>query len=522
LAAALPILFIGLPVLLRFGADFSDGETAISFIQAFRSARTWRVLSFSLSQAALSALISLLLGFPAAYYAAYWDFRAKPALRVLFSLPFILPSLLLALGLSGLLGNAGTLNDIISALGLPRRNFIYGMRGVIIAHAFFNFPIAARLIHSSLAQSDPSLREAAAILGAGRARQFLTIVVPEALPGALSAFFLIFLYCFQSFGIILLLGGGPEYSTLEVEIYQAMRLTFQPGSAACFAAIELAVGLLFSALYARFSHGRGIIASAPPRERKLCRPRGIPRLAGGAYSLLALLILAGPLVSILIQSLTVRSSSAALSGMGFKHFASLFSGAQASGVLRSCLTTLSVGCAAATLACLVAFIATMPRPKDPRAGIGTLSAILPLAISPLILSRSLAPLSGLISPIACLIVLHAALALPLAAQCLHSGLSKIPGSLEEAARCLGASPLRSIVDVRLPLLKKPLASAFLLSFCVSAGDVAGVLSLRLGDLSTLSLRIYRLAGAYRFEEACALGVILLAVSGAAIAFMEEQ
>lgn len=500
--------------------DFSSAAVRGGFVEAFFSPRTWRILGFSLAQASLSSVIAVCLGFPAAYLSASFDFPGKKILSAVFSLPFIVPSILLALGLAGFFGNSGSANSILSALGLPRLNFIYGMRGVLLAHAFFNFPVAARLVHASLRQADPSLREAASLLGAGKARLFATISLPEALPGLLSAFFLIFLYCFQSFSIILLLGGGPRFSTLEVEIYQAMRLTFQPGAAACYALLEIASSLAITALYARASRGR---ARRPARAPK----RELPRLSGGgawasvAYLAIVALVVAGPLLSIIVQAASPESTGGARhAAYAFSRFARIL-GAEGSGALASIAITLVVGACAALAATAFGLLSANAARRSDKGSFFLFCAVLPLAVSPIVLSRSLSAFGSFLPPLAGLVMFHAILALPLSTQFIYAGLSKLPCSLEEAAQCLGASPLRALVTIKLPLIKRSLVSAFLFSFCVSAGDLSGLLSLRLPGIEPVTLRIYRLAGAYRFGDACALGVILLAATGIAFAFQEE-
>jgi thiamine transport system permease protein len=521
MAAALPCLLVAVPVLLRTFLDFSDASVRSGFLEAFASSRSWRILGFSLSQALLSAVIAVCLGFPAAYISASFDFPGKKILSSLFSLPFIVPSILLVLGLAGFFGNAGSVNALLADLGLPRVNFIYGIQGVILAHAFFNFPIAARLISASLRQADPNLKDAAVLLGAGRSRLFFTISLPESLPGLLSAFFLIFLYCFQSFTIILLLGGGPAFSTLEVEIYQAMRLTFRPGAAACYALLEILASLALTCLYAFAVRGQA-------RRTMRSALRGLPRLRGpsailsGAYLFLISLILGGPLVSILAQAMSVQKKRAGQAAVNaFSRFWRMLT-VDSQSVLSAVSITLSVGLCAALAAVVFGLISANAARRSGRPFFFLFCAVIPLAVSPIVLSRSLSILSLFMPPLACLILFHAILALPLSAQFIYSGLAKLPRSLEEAAITLGATPLKALFTIKIPLLKRSLIAAFFFSFCVSASDLSGLLSLRLPGIEPLILRIYRLTGAYRFADACALGVLLLLITGIAFAFQEEK
>jgi len=509
-----------MPVLWRTVMDFSDEAVRSGFVEALRSLRSWRILGFSLSQAAFSSLVAVCLGFPAAYLSASFDFPGKRLLGSIFSLPFIVPSILLVLGLAGFFGNSGSLNSALAALGLPRVNFIYGIQGVILAHVFFNFPVAARLISASLRQADPSLKEAASLLGAGKARLFFTISLPEALPGILSGFFLIFLYCFQSFTIILLLGGGPRFSTLEVEIYQAMRLTFQPGAAACYALLELVASLAITVLYSWAARGRSRRPVRLPK-RELPRLRGGSAAASVAYLILIALILVGPLASIVIQAASpMRIGVGQRMSFAFYRFARIFS-TEGKSVLSAIAITLGVGSCSALAALAFGLVSANAARRSGKGALFLFCAVLPLAVSPIVLSRSFSTFSFVMPPIVGLILFHAILAIPLSAQFIYAGIAKLPSSLEEAAQCLGASPLRSLFTIKLPLIKRSLLAAFFFSFCVSAGDLSGLLSLRLPGIEPITLRIYRLAGAYRFGDACALGALLLLITGIAFAFQEE-
>ncbi len=517
--ALIPLCLIFIPVLIRLSLDFLEPETIRDFSAGLSSAQNWRIYGFSLGQAALSALLAVLLGFPAAFMSSRWAFPGKRFLRSIFSIPFVLPALLLALGLSGFLGKAGILNRFLSLFGIPSLNFIYGLRGILIAHVIFNFPLAARLIGSALAQAHPGSEEAAALLGAGKVRVFFTIILPEALPGILSAFFLSFLYCFQSFSIVLIFGGGPRFTTLELGIYQAMRLSFQAGDAAALALLELMTGLILAFLYAHFSRGRPLMASLRPKL--LHKAGGWQKGFGILYLGLAAFLILGPLISIIIQAFSAPSLRARFGSPSLLNFINLFSTSSAASSWKALGTSILLGLCSASLALCLALIANAGPMRRRGPSYAIILSILPLAISPLILSRALKPVLGFLPSFISLCIFHAALALPLASQSIYAGLAKLPGSLEEAALSLGASPLRAWWEIRLPLLKQSIMSAFLFSFCISVGDLSGPLSLAQDGIQPLSLLIARLAGAYRFPQASALGLILLIMTGLAFALVED-
>ena len=164
--------------------------------------------------------------------------------------PFLLPVIVAVLGLLAVFGRSGLVNGALGALGLPPVS-IYGFHGVVLAHVFFNLPLAVRMILSGW-QGIPAERfRLAAALGMGPGAVFRHLEVPmlrAVLPGALVAVFLI---CLTSFAVALTLGGGPRATTVELAIYQALRFEFDLGRAAMLAAVQFAlcgVAVLLAAL----------------------------------------------------------------------------------------------------------------------------------------------------------------------------------------------------------------------------------------------------------------------------------
>ncbi|MEW5938735.1 MAG: ABC transporter permease subunit, partial [Chloroflexota bacterium] len=191
---------------------------------------TGNSLSFTLYQALLSTLFTFLLGLPAAYLFARFDFRGKALLRALTAVPFMLPTVVVAAGFNALLGPRGWINIAISTLSntqhatLEPFPFIGTLTAILLAHVFYNATIVIRIVGAALTHLDPRLEQAARTLGANDRRVWWNVILPLLRAPLLAAGLLVFLFDFTSFGVILLL-GGPQFSTLEVEIYiQALHL----------------------------------------------------------------------------------------------------------------------------------------------------------------------------------------------------------------------------------------------------------------------------------------------------------
>src|SRR6266508_2198740 len=209
---------------------------------------TSSILGFTLYQAVLSTLLTLLLALPSAYLFARYEVRGKSLLRALTAVPFMLPTVVVAAGFNALLGPRGWLNlTFFQSHPIP---FVDTLSAILLAHIFYNTTIVIRIVGNALARLDPRLEHAARTLGANDLRVWWNVTLPLLRPSLLAATLLVFLFDFTSFGVILLL-GGPKFSTLEVEIYlRVLKLPDLP-LAALLSVIQLICTLIFSILYSR-------------------------------------------------------------------------------------------------------------------------------------------------------------------------------------------------------------------------------------------------------------------------------
>src|SRR5688500_1264820 len=202
------------------------------------------VVRFTLLQATLSTLLSLLLGAALALSLAR---RARFPGRALFvaalNLASVLPAIVAVFGIVAVLGRAGWVGDAARIAGVDPGGWIYGLPGILIAHVFFNAPLAARVFLASLAAVPGEHWRLAAQLGMPPGAVFRLIDLPLLLREAPAVAALVFLLCFTSFAIVLTLGGGPAAATLEVAIYEAVRFDVDFGRAAMLALLQIAICL---------------------------------------------------------------------------------------------------------------------------------------------------------------------------------------------------------------------------------------------------------------------------------------
>ncbi|HDR0995590.1 thiamine/thiamine pyrophosphate ABC transporter permease ThiP [Pasteurella multocida] len=255
-------------------ASYLGGMLVIVFLIAFYAfalgavfslpfARSWtallsdqylqHVIIFSFWQAFLSAVLAVLFGVIVARAFFYQPFVGKKLILKLFSLTFVLPALVVIFGLLGVYGASGWLAMLSQFFAWDWTPNIYGLTGILLAHLFFNVPLACRLFLQGLQAIPVQQRQLAAQLNL-RGWHFIRLIEwPYLRQQLLPAFTLIFMLCFTSFAIVLTLGGGPKYTTLEVAIYQAILFEFDVPKAGLFALLQFVFCFLLFTLSSFFS-----------------------------------------------------------------------------------------------------------------------------------------------------------------------------------------------------------------------------------------------------------------------------
>uniref|UniRef100_UPI000C7EEADE thiamine/thiamine pyrophosphate ABC transporter permease ThiP n=1 Tax=Oceaniglobus roseus TaxID=1737570 RepID=UPI000C7EEADE len=278
-------------------AVLARAETGVRFGPA-----DWAALRFTLVQAVLSAGLSVALAVPVARALARRRFRGRGLLVTLMGAPFILPVIVAVLGLLAVYGRAGWISDLIAPLGLGPLD-IYGLKGVVLAHVFFNLPLATRLILQGWLAIPAERFRLAASLGAGPwdiARLLERPMLRAVLPGATMVIFLI---CTTSFAVALALGGGPAATTVELAIYQAFRFDFDLARAAVLALLQLALSFAAALAALALTVPQSGIGGLDRSVERWDADRPLLRRLDAALIALAALFLLAPLAAIAAKGL---------------------------------------------------------------------------------------------------------------------------------------------------------------------------------------------------------------------------
>jgi len=529
----LPLLFLALSFFLPLWQVLSQGLkvegrwTTARLAQLLSDPYVLHLLRFTLEQALLSSLLSLALGFPLGWLLARYEFPGKGALRAFTLVPFVLPPITVALGFILFFGHAGYLNRALMAvfgLSSPPIKLLYSLWGIVLAHAFYNAPVFARFVGTAWEGLDPGLTEAARTLGARPFSAFLTVTLPQLLPALVSAFALVFVFCFLSFAIPLALGGA-QYATVEVGVYLYARVFLDPARAAALAILELAIALGLTYLYIR---GGGMFttqgqAGRPQATVRLfSRPRQLFWLP---YLLLSALVFLGPIGAVVADSFARpwqgQAPTLAWYGMLFSPAPSPFIG---SSPLASIALSLKIAGMAAALALGLGILVSWTLQRLPL----VLEALLmaPLAVSSVVLGLALLfafgrpPLSALRGGPWSIVLAHTLIVYPLVVRVIRPLWQGLGPALVEAARTLGAGRLPAFLTVELPLLSRGILVAGAFAFALSLGEMTAVAMLSRPGLVTIPLAVYHFLSARRFGAASAMATILILITAGAVFLWE--
>jgi len=496
------------------------------------------LFGFTAYQAALSTIASVALGLPAAYVLANYEFRGRRTLRSLTILPFVLPGIMVAVGFFAMFGYGGTLNSVLGLVGLGPFPFIERnpLAVIIVAHAFYNAPLVARITVAAWESVDVRAVETARSLGASDRRAFLDVVVPQLLPSVLTGALLTFIFTFMTFPIVLAL-GGLQLATVEVWIYDRIqRLDFTEAATLAILETVLSLALIYAYLWYESSQAGLARAASPPPKRPLfpdlrtaLSPR---RLAIAGYGLVAFVVFVGPMASLVVGSVTDGS------GLTLGHYRFLLT-RQLEGESFQTLPATAIrnsllfGAGTLAIAVPMGVVISVLTARAGRIGeIVDTFAMVPLAVSGVVFGIGL--LQGLafgislpggwrirVSGAVAIVVAHAVAAYPFVTRNVSPLLSSLDPAMVESARALGASRYRAIRDVELPLIASGIVAGAAFAFAISIGEFSSTVILASGtDSYTMPVAVERYLGR-RSGPAIAMGTVLLVITAASFVVVDR-
>ncbi|MFJ9935707.1 ABC transporter permease [Streptomyces virginiae] len=527
---AVPLAFFGLffayPVaaIVGRGLKTDTGWQFGRFGEVLARPDIAEVLWFTTWQALASTVLTLLIALPGAYVFARFEFPGKQLLRAVVTVPFVLPTVVVGTAFLALLGRGGLLDE---TAGVRLDTTVWA---ILLAHVFFNYAVIVRTVGGLWAQLDPRQEEAARVLGAGRFAAWRKVTLPALAPAVAAASLMVFLFTFSSFGVVLIL-GGPAYSTLEVEVYRQTAQLLDLSTAAVLTMVQFAAIGAILALHAWTVRRRETALRLVDPGRTTHRPRGWAQrtLLGGVLLTVGLLIVA-PL------AVLVERSFDAPGGYGLGFYRALQDAGAGGGTflvppLEAIWNSLQYALAATAIALVVGGLAAAALTRRGGRFVRGFDAMLmlPLGVSAVtvgfgfLITLDEPPLdlrtSWILVPLA-----QALVGVPFVVRTMLPVLRAVDGRLREAAAVLGASPLRAWREVDLPLVRRALLIAAGFAFAVSLGEFGATVFIARPDRPTLPVAVARLlgrAGELNYGQAMALSTILMLVCAVSLLVLER-
>jgi len=498
LVAGIPALFIAYFFLYPVTRILILGLSELTLGTDSVEARLLKIGWFTLWQAVVSTLLTLVIAAPMTWAVSHFEFRGRRMATALVTVPFVLPTVVV-----GAAFVAMGWRDSIGA--------------ILAAHVFFNVAVVVRTVGALWSRIDPDLRDAGRVLGAGEWAVFRKVTLPLLRPAIAAAASIVFLFTFTSFGVVLVL-GGYEYATLEVEIYRQAVALFDLPLAAALAVVQL-VGVT-ATLYA-YSRYQEQHASTWALRAEAARPRpsGRNRLWVGASVVLTLAAISIPVVILVARSLQPGA------------YQGLIERDPVVGVpISSAVNSLVFAVIASTIAVLIGVMASavISGRRGRLSRWFDLTLMLPLGTSAVTIGFGFIVALGwpvdLRASFWLVPIAHALVAIPFVVRSTVPTLRSIPNETREAARVLGASPARVWRTIDLPIVSRAALVGAAFAFVISLGEFGATSFVARPSTATMPIMIFRLLsrpGAGSLAMAMALAVVLAGLTAAVVLWIDR-
>ncbi len=500
-----------------FFQDASMGFGAVS--QVFLSSRMVRILWFTFWQAGVSTLLTLVCALPCAFVISRYHFKGKKIIQTLASIPFVLPAVVVAAAFQACFGRYGFLG------GTP---LSHPLAMILMAHLFYNFSVMLRIISGFWGSLQEQFSDAAKVLGAGPFQVFFHITLPLLRPAVFSGCALVFMFCFSSFGIVLIL-GGPSYSTIEAEIYRQAAHLFNLPVASVLSLVQ--IGFTFMLLWgytllSRKRAGKSSQTSSDQLKKAVFLWEKL-LVAGVVLFILGLCVM--PLLVLVIHSLMHDGK------LTLVFYRALFDNISGSvfyvppvhAIGNSLLfAALSLMIALIIGGCAALFIHYSEKTfKHRLTSFFDPIFMLPLSTSAVTLGFGIiitldTPPLNLRSSVFLVPIAHALVGFPFVVRAILPALRAMPDHLWEAAQVLGASPWQIFKTIDLPTISRSLVAGAVFAFTISLGEFGATVFAARPQTPTIPIAIYRFLGqpgAMNYGQAMAMATLLMMAT--ALGFM---
>jgi iron(III) transport system permease protein len=468
--------------------------------------RTVSVVAGTAMLGLLVAIGTVAVGVPLAWLTTRTDLPARRLWATLAVVPLAIPSYVTAFAFVAAFGPRGALQGMLAPLGVTNLPEVYGLPGATLVLTLAAYPYVLLATRAALLRSDPTIEEAARLLGDRRRAVLRRVTLPILAPAIAAGGLLAVLYALSDFGAVSLL----QFDSLARAVHLQYRASFDRSLAAVLGLLLVGLALVVALVEGRIRRRAATFASAGRR-----RPPAIVALGPWRWPAvglcaavvgLALVVPAATIVWWIIRG-AAQGEPIAI-------------------VAEDAVATFGVGAAAAVLAVALAIPIAILAARHPSAVSRTVGRLVDLgyglpgivvALSVVFLATRLLP--GLYQTLALLVAVYAIRFLPLAGGTIRTTLVGIGTGLEEAGRTLGDSPAAAFRRITIPLLRPALVAGGALVFLTVVKELPMALLLGPIGFETLATEIWDAASAGFYARAAVPAAVLLVLSAASVALL---
>ncbi len=518
-------LFLFYPLWYAFVKAFViDGRINVLYFKLMGTNPVYREVIFnSFRLGVITTLATTVLSLPIAFLIVRYDFRGKGFLNGLILVPMVLPPFVGAIGMQQMFARFGSINLLLLKLGVvdhPVDWFGGGFAGVVILEVLHLYPIMYLNLAAALSNIDPALEEAARNLGSKGFQLFRRVTFPLTLPGYFAGAMIVFIWAFTDLGTPLIFNYRR---VVAVEIFNSISDINENPMAYALVVFVLLLTACFFFLSKTLLGGRhyDVVARGPAGLGR-ASTRQAAFIHGFMLCLTGVAVL--PHVSVVLTSISEQwFMSIVPQEVTWKYYAKVFEHPISSSSISMSLT-LSVLSTLADLFLGVTIAYLLTRTRIPFKGTIDSLSMLPLALPGLVLAfgylagYSNTFLDARANPVPLLVIAYAVRRLPYMVRAAYAGFQQTSVTLEEAAQNLGASRMRTALEITFPLIIANLIAGGILCFAFAMLEVSDSLILALKDeYYPITKAIYSLLqrisdGPYIASAMGVLGMLLLMVS----------
>ena len=514
---ALFLLFVIFPIgMLLAKSLFTGGSVDLSyFVKFFTKKYYWSTLVNSFKVTVVSTLVACLIGLPMAYVLRSVKVPGSEFLNILIVISYLSPPFIGAYAWIQLLGRNGFITRILNGLFHVKLHGIYGFAGIVLVFSLQSFPLIYMYVSGALKNLDNSLNEAAESLGCNAVQRVTKVIFPLVMPSLLAGMLLVFMRVFSDFGTPMIIGEG--YKTFPVMLYTQFmgEVGTNDGFAATMCIIVIVIALMFffiqKLLGRKFTYS--MTALKPMQAQQATGWKKV--LSYGAVYLVCF-VAALPQLTVIVTSFIGTINGSLFTGkFTLDNYKNIFAKANTTAITNTYLFGLAAIVIVVVCGILISYLSV--RKRNTLTGMLDVLTMFPYIIPGSVLGISfLYAFNGppfLLGGTAIIIIISLSIRrMPYTIRSSTAIIGQISPSIEEASISLGASQLKTFLQVTIPMMLPGVLAGAIMSWITLISELSSSVILYSSRTMTLTVAIYSEVIRSNFGNAAAYSTILTLTS----------